>query len=74
MLRSMRLVISSAVVSISVAAGWVVYGEMASRPLGPTGAALTKGASVVMAVLSFLAVWFVALIVWIVTVYRRSRL
>jgi hypothetical protein len=69
----MRLVISFAIASIAVATGWIVYGEVASRPLGPTGAALTQGASVVMAVLSVLAVWFVALIVWTIKVYRRSR-
>jgi hypothetical protein len=69
----MRLVIISAIASIAVAIGWIIYGRMASRPLGPTGAALTQGASVVMAVLSVLAVWLVAFIVWTINVYRRSR-
>lgn len=71
--RRLGYLATAAAVSILVAAAWVVFGVIENHELDATGGPITLGFSVVMAAISFVAVWFVAFLIWIAHVYRASR-
>ena len=66
----MRFWLATASLSIAAWGGWFLYGVEASKPLGPTSAALTVGSTFLMGGIPFAAIWFLALVVWSLRAFR----